>query len=137
MRRVAAGQRIAGIVHHFHTNRNMAHAYAEVDERLPCSGRIPGVHVIGSHFQFERSGHAVVRLKFVVPRFLSVFVEVNESRGDYKAFGIDGGRALQCFVREGGDLAVFYGNVPDRIQSRLGVHHASVQNHNVVGLGGG
>ena len=62
------------VVHHRHAHRNVAHAHAVVNERMAFAFRIPGIHVGGAGFEFERSGDSVMRLKFIVARFLAVFM---------------------------------------------------------------
>ena len=91
---IAGGEKVSWVVHHFHAHRNVARAYAKVDETFAFTLGIPGVHVIGADFEFERSCHAVVSLKLVIPWLLGMLVEIDEAWRDDQTFCIKNSRSF-------------------------------------------
>src|ERR1700682_4527061 len=85
---ISAWKKRARVAHHPDTHRNVPDAHTEIDQRLSFALRIPAIDVLGSDLQLQRCSDAVVGLKLIVARLLSMLVQVNESRRYHEAFGV-------------------------------------------------
>ena len=86
---ITGWEKVSWVVHHFHAYRNVAYAYAKVDERFAFALGVPCVYVVSTDFQFERSGYAIVRLKLIVARFLGMLVKIDEAWRDDQTFSVE------------------------------------------------
>src|SRR5216684_556512 len=86
-------------------HRDVSDAHSVVDQGFPFPGRIPTVHIGSAGFQLQRRGDAITRLKLIIARLLSVFMQVDKPRRHYKALRIDRLLAFQCLTRNRPNLA--------------------------------
>ena len=66
---------------------------------------------------------------------LAVLVKIDKARGDHQPFGVQHARAHHRFGRDAGDLAIGNADIPRCVEPGLGVHDASVLDHDFVFLG--
>ena len=121
-----------GIVHHRHSDFDMADADAVVDQLAGIALAIPGRDVGRPQLQLQCSRHAVERVEAVGLCRLSVGVQVDEPRGDDEAARIDRVPADDRVRRDDGDASVLEPDVPDGVEPRGGIHHAAAEDHAVV-----
>ena len=135
MSRISGGQENARIANDFHAYRDVPDAYAIINERFAVAFRVPVVHIVGAHFQLQCGGYTVAGLKLIVPRLLSVFVQIDEAGRDDQSFGIEGGFAKQRSGRNRADFSANDSHISLLVQAGLGIHHAAVGNHHIKNLG--
>ena len=95
-----------GRAEHQGSRRDMAGRRAVVDQRAAFFGFQELCDIGHPDFQFQRRGYAVERLDALAFRFLAVLVQVNESRSDHEAAGMDDPSPGQRLGRDAGDLSV-------------------------------
>ena len=118
--------------HHFAPYVLVAHTDAEVDPDFPFSVRIPARDFGGPFPDIEDGGDAVEHLE---PVILSVPIGVNEPRRHDEPSRVNHEAAGQRVRADGADDSGAHADAPDGVKSGLGVHHATVADHNVVRCG--
>ena len=86
---ITGGEKVSGVVHHFHAYGDVAYAYPKVDKRFAFTLGVPGIYVVGADFEFERSGYTIVSLKLIVARFLGMLVEIDEAWRDDQTLSVE------------------------------------------------
>ncbi len=132
---VVQGQQRAAVLHHGHARFDVSGRDTVVDERFALTLGIECRHVIGSDFELQRGGHAVLGKDAVVLVVLAMRVKVDETRSNHKPLGIDHLLPLQRADADGGDFSTTDADRAHRVQSRLGVDDAAVPDHHVEHTG--
>src|SRR5207248_8984693 len=103
---VTHGHPGAGIVHHRHSDFDVADADAIVDALAGASLAIPGSDIRCSELELQRSRHAIQRIEPISLGRLPVSVDVDEAWCDDEPARVDGVSAAQGFGRDDGDSSV-------------------------------
>ena len=122
------------VAQHGHAHLNVAHADAVVDELSAVTLAIPGVDVAGSDLQLQRGRDAVARPKRVNIGRFTVGVQIDESRDDDGAGGVNGRPAGQSVGRNGADGLTVDADPSGGIEIRLGIQHPAVGDHQIESL---
>src|SRR6266571_5780087 len=110
----------------------MSDADSIVDQRPVFPVGIPFVYIHSAHFEFQRCGYAVVRLKLVIARLLPMFMQVDEPERNHEPLRFNRLFPFQCAAADRAYFPSADSHVPHRFQPRLRVHHSSVRNHYVI-----
>src|SRR5207302_3650390 len=107
---------------------------AEMDKRFALPGRVPFAERRGAHFQFQSRSYAVHGFEPVRLGRLRVLVQVDESGCNHKPRRIDLDLTAKLTSRDGSDFLPVNSDIPDSVETRLGIHHPSALEDDVVGL---
>ena len=109
----------------------MSDADAVVDESSRFSLSVPSLDIRGAHFELERGGHTITRLKPVGLRRLTVRVKIDEAGSDDESRGVDGRATRQGIGRDRDDFPAADADISDLIQARLRIDDAAVRDHQI------
>jgi hypothetical protein len=110
----------------------MAGGGAVVNQRSTFFGFEKLCNVCRSDLHLERSRDSVERFEPLAGEVLPMLMQVDESRSDDKACGLNDAASGQGFCGDTEDFSVAYANVADRVKTSLGIHDASTLHNHVI-----
>ena len=132
---ITCRQKTPRVAHDSHSHRNVSDADAVVDESPSLSLGVPSIDIPGAHFQLERCGHTITRLKPIGLRRLAVGVKIDKAGRDDESCGVDDGATRKWVGRNRGDGPAADADIPDLVQARLRIDDAAVRDHQIKVLG--